>query len=215
MLYQKEQLELLAINWNKTKSRSILRGDRISWTGLRAGNTRERSIGLLAAVGGTEQRLGPVTTREGDSGEGGGGGVIMIRQGLLMSGICGDWTWWGLVCPGSGPDTITTNYSQVRPWQISNVKTNWTRHEILWRFEDYWQNAFNKSLKYSKQILVCMHTWLCMVNPLEKGALTPKSFANIVRLNLNLSLFKINSCLRKQGPICVKKKNVNPLKTEL
>ena len=112
MLYQKEQLELLAINWNKTKSRSILRGDRISWTGLRAGNTRERSIGLLAAVGGTEQRLGPVTTREGDSGEGGGGGVIMIRQGLLMSGICGDWTWWGLVCPGSDPDTITTNYSK-------------------------------------------------------------------------------------------------------
>ena len=31
---------------------------------------------------------------------------------------------------------------------------------------------------------------------LEKGALTPKSFANIVRLNLNISLFKINSCLK-------------------
>ena len=31
---------------------------------------------------------------------------------------------------------------------------------------------------------------------IEKGALTPKSFANIVCLNLNLSLFKINSCLR-------------------
>ena len=30
----------------------------------------------------------------------------------------------------------------------------------------------------------------------EKGALTPKSFANIVRLNLNISLFKINSCLK-------------------
>ena len=31
---------------------------------------------------------------------------------------------------------------------------------------------------------------------LDKGALTPKSFAKIVRTNLNLSFYKINSCLR-------------------
>ena len=34
------------------------------------------------------------------------------------------------------------------------------------------------------------------VSNLKKGALTPKSFANIVRSILNLSFFKINSCLR-------------------
>ena len=36
----------------------------------------------------------------------------------------------------------------------------------------------------------------CAITLLDKGALTLKSFANILRLHLNLSFFKINSCLR-------------------
>ena len=128
MLYQKGQMELLAINWNKTKSRSILCGDRISWTGLRAGNTRERGLEHQAAEDGTEQTLGPGTNRERSSGEAGAGwwqepgGVIMTQQRLLMSGICGDSTWWGLVGLVSAPDTITTNYSQVRPCEYQKSK---------------------------------------------------------------------------------------------
>ena len=37
---------------------------------------------------------------------------------------------------------------------------------------------------------------LGLLSKLDKDALTSKSFANIVRSILNLSIFKINSCLR-------------------
>ena len=151
MLYQNGHLEILAINWNKTKSRNILRGDRISWTGLWTGNSQEEGFGNWAAETNKEKRLVSTTNRDQEfrSGKAGGGRwkesgrVIITHQSLLTSGISGDWTWWG-----SDQDTTTTNYSRVRPLQISKVKTNWTRHEILWRFEDYWQDAFNKRLNY-------------------------------------------------------------------
>ena len=159
MLYQNGLLEMLAINWNKTKSRSILRGDIISRTGLRTRISQEEGFGNRAAEANKETRLVSTTNigQECSSGEGGGGWwqesgrVIITKQSLLTSGISGDWIWWGSAADqGSDLDTNTTTYSRVRPLQISRVKTNWTRHEILWRFEDYWQNAFNKKLKYTQ-----------------------------------------------------------------
>ena len=125
MLYQNGHLEILAINWNKTKSRNILRGDRISWTGLWTGNSQEEGFGNWAAETNKEKRLVSPTNRgkEFRSGKAGGGRwqesgrVIITQQSLLTSGISGDWTWWG-----SDQDTTTTNYSRVRPLQISKSK---------------------------------------------------------------------------------------------
>ena len=126
MLYQNGHLEILAINWNKTKSRNILRGDRISWTGLWTGNSQEEGFGNWAAETNKEKRLVSTTNRgkEFRSGKAGGGRwkesgrVIITQQSLLTSGISGDWTWWG-----SDQDTTTTNYSsRVRPLQISKSK---------------------------------------------------------------------------------------------
>ena len=72
MLYQNGLLEMLAINWNKTKSRSILRGDRISRTGPWTRIAQEEGFGNRANK---EKRLVSTTNigLECSSGEAGGG----------------------------------------------------------------------------------------------------------------------------------------------
>ena len=63
---------------------------------------------------------------------------------------------------------------------------------------DHWSRQNLHSYLVLAKILYCFLFYLGS-QPwprLDKGALTPKNFANIVRLTLNLSFFKINSCLR-------------------